>query len=320
VFTAHHENLADPPEKRLSILAGAPVDATFELGTQPAPPGTLTVKPNVANAAVQVDGREARLGGWAGQLSEGSHRITVGAPGFQTTSVIVSISSGTVVEYPINLIPSNELSPGYMPTPRPAPLPEQKARYLVPMIAYEGQSLRLASILGDERSSGGTKRQFTGVAFGMRAGYRLSRVLAVELYGDVGQLSGSYAISSGAEESRVRVVHWQVAPMLRFATAGVVRFTVATGIGAHGLSVEADINRGAGTAATSRSRNGSGVAASWLVDLGMQLDVGRLFLEAVAFFDMHGVGTTRDDATNERMFLSSPGTRAGLRAGLGIPF
>jgi hypothetical protein len=99
-----------------------------------------------------------------------------------------------------------------------------------------------------------------------------------------------------------------------------VRFTVATGIGAHGLSVDADVNRGAGITAKSRSRNGSGVAASWLVDLGMQLDVGRLFLEAVAFFDMHGVGTTRDDATNERMFLSSPGTRAGLRAGLGIPF
>jgi hypothetical protein len=68
------------------------------------------------------------------------------------------------------------------------------------------------------------------------------------------------------------------------------------------------------------SHKGSGVAASWLLDMGMQLDVGPLFLEGVAFFDMHGVGTTRDNDTNERLLYSSPGTRAGVRIGLGIQF
>ena len=44
VFTAHSEGLADPPEKKLSILAGSPVDATFELGV---PQGLLTIRPSV---------------------------------------------------------------------------------------------------------------------------------------------------------------------------------------------------------------------------------------------------------------------------------
>ena len=79
---------------------------------------------------------------------------------------------------------------------------------------------------------------------------------------------------------------------------------------------------GSGTATTAlrATKKGSGVAASWLVDLGMQIDVGSLFLEGAVFLDLHGVGTTREDASNERMFLSSPGTRAGIRLGLGIPF
>lgn len=318
VFGAHHEGLADPPEKKLSLLAGSPVDATFEIGTPPAPPGMLTVKPNVPNAVVSVDGGDARLGGWSGPLAEGAHRVVVSAPGYEPTSTIVSISSGTVVDYPVNLLPPVDGGiPGYTLPPR-KPLVEQKKRYLVPMVSYDGQSFRLSPALGER--PGGTKRQFTGVALGVRAGYRASRVFALELYGDVGRLEDSYTITSVAAESSTTVVHWQVTPMLRFATIGAVRFTAATGIGAHGLIVDADIRTGTGTAAKSFTSKGSGVAASWLVDLGMQFDVGSLFLEAVAFFDMHGVGTTRDDGTNQRTFLSSPGTRAGIRAGLGIQF
>lgn len=317
VFTAHHDGLADPPEKKLSLLAGSPVDATFEIGTPRAPPGTLTVMPNVPNAIVSVDGGEGRLGGWTGQLAEGAHRIVVSAPGYPATSTIVTISSGTIVEYPVNLLPPTDLPPVYT---RPArkPVPPPKARYIVPALSYDGQSFRVASVLGER--SDGAKRQFTGGAVGVRGGYRVTRIFALELYGDVGRLEDDYTITSATAESSTTVVHWQITPMVRFATVGKVRFTAATGFGAHGLVVDADINTGAAAAAKSFTRKGSGVAGSWLLDLGLQIDVGSLFLEAVAFFDMHGVGTTRDSDTNERMFLSSPGTRTGLRVGLGIPF
>jgi hypothetical protein len=315
VFTAHAEGFADPPEKKLSILAGSPVDATFELSP---PLGILTVKPSVADAAVQIDGVEVGRGVWSGKLAAGTHRITVSAPEHQTAAADVVVSSGATVDYPMTLQRIGDLPPLYSRPVRKPPPPEQKKRYLVPMIAYEGQSFRFAPILGE--NAGGTKRQLTGASVALRAGYRVSRPFALEIYGDVGQLGDTYNISSGAAESTTKVIHWQVTPGLRFATGGAVRFTMGTGVGMHGLIADADIATVEGVTPVRTTHKGTGIAASWLVDMGLQVDVGSLFIEAVAFFDMHGVGTTRDDVTNDRLFLGSPGTRAGIRAGLGIQF
>ncbi len=316
VFGAHVDGLADPVEKKLSLLAGSPVDATFEIGARL---GTLTITPSVPDAVVQVDGTEPRRGVWTGKLLPGPHRVVVSAPNYQTQTTDVVISSDANVDYAISLLRPGELPPAYTVPPKKPP-PTQKSRYLVPMIAYEGQSMRLAPALGE--GAAGAKRAFTGASFGVRAGYRVSRSFALELYGDVGQVSETYAISPATKESKTKILHWQLTPMLRFATIGWIRFTTGTGVGVHGLSVDADIaTKNTVTMATTQATHkGSGVAASWLVDLGMQFDVGPLFLEGVAFFDMHGVGTTRDDTTNARLFYSSPGTRAGIRVGLGIQF
>lgn len=314
VFTARAVGMPDPPEKKLSLLVGAPVDATFELGR---PVGQLTIKPSVADAEVQVDGAVVGRGEWSGKLTVGNHRVTVVSPGFQTTTAEVVITSGASVEYPITLLRAVEPPPGYeLPVRKPPP--RIKKGYIVPMIAYEGQSLRVAPILGE--SAGGTKRPLTGAAAGVRIGYRATRVVALELHGEVGQLSDEYKIGNASNESTIKVLHWQLTPLVRFTTLGTVRFTGATGVGLHGLSVNAEIDTGTATTSLSTTKKGSGVAFSWLLDLGMQIDVGSLFLEGAVFLDMHGVGTTRENASNERMFLSSPSTRAGLRVGLGIPF
>ncbi len=316
VFGAHVEGLGDPPEKKLSLLAGSPVDATFEIGERL---GTLTITPSVPDAVVQVDGTEPRRGVWSGKLLPGPHRVVVSAPDYQTQTTDVVVSSDAKVDYAISLLKPGDLPPAYTVPPRKPP-PAQKSRYLVLMIAYEGQSMRLAPALGE--GTAGAKRAFTGASIGVRAGYRASRSFALELYGDVGQVRETYAISPATAESTTKIVHWQLTPMLRFTTIGWIRFTTGTGVGVHGLAVDADVaTKNTLTMTTTRATHkGSGVAASWLVDLGMQFDVGPLFLEAVAFFDMHGVGTTRDNATNERLLYSSPGTRAGIRVGLGIPF
>jgi hypothetical protein len=323
VFTANARGLT-APEKKLSILAGSPVDATFELVPLPA---TLVILPSLPDAVVQVDGMDPNApnapkpagGVWTTEVPPGVHRIVVTAPGYQTTTMDVSVASAARAEYSITLLRPGELPPVYsVPAPRKPPPPEYKKRYIVPMLSYEGQSVRLSPAVGER--AGGTKRSFTGGTFGLRFGYRASRSFALEVYGDVGQLSETYSISSAVEQSKTKILHWQITPALRFATVGPVRFTTAIGVGVHELSVDADVYTKPALTTVRTSHQGSGIGASLLVDMGMQFDAGPFFLEAVAFFDMHGVGSIRDDATNQRMLYASPGTRAGVRLGLGIQF
>lgn len=315
VFKAHAEGLADPPEKKLSILAGSPVDATFELGV---PQGLLTVRPNLADAAVQIDGTEVGRGAWSGKLSAGNHRVTVSAPGFQTTTTDVVVSSGASVEYPMTLLRPGDVPAPYEPPVRRPP-PPLKRRYIVPMLSYEAQSLTLTQALKERPT--GAKRSFSGASIGVRGGIRVSRGVAFELLGSVGQTGSTYAISNAAKDSSAKLTHWELAPVLRFATNGVVKFTVGTGIGVHGSIVSADIHvidpQGRDMQNTYK---GSGISATWLVDLGLQIDIGPTFLEIAGIFDTYGVGTTRDNDTNERFFLESPSTRGGLRIGLGFQF
>jgi hypothetical protein len=318
VFTAHADGLADPPQKKLSILAGSPVDATFELGV---PQGALTIRPNVPEAVIQIDGAEVGRGTWSGKLSAGTHRVTVNAPDYQTTTADVVVSSGASVEYPMTLLRPGDLPPVYNPPVRRPP-PELKRRYIVPMLAYEGQSLTLTEVLGER--AGGTKRSFSGAAVGLRAGYRVSRGFGFEAIGGVGQTGTTYTITSAAGqapgESSTTVTHWEVVPALRFATSGPVRFTMGTGIGLHGTIVSADIKTAGGLSGMQSTHNASGLSATWLVDLGMQIDIGPTFLEIAGIFDTYGVGTVRDDKTHDRFFLASPSTRGGLRVGLGLQF
>ena len=314
VFTAHAEGLADPPEKKLSILAGSPVDATFELGV---PKGVLTIRPNVPEAIIQIDGAEVGRGTWSGKLSAGTHRVTVNAPDYQTTTADVVVSSGASVEYPMTLQRPGELPPVYNPPVRRPP-PELKKRYIVPMLAYEGQSLTLAEVLGEH--AGGTRRSFSGAAVGVRAGYRVSRGFGFEVNGGGGQTGATYAITNAAAQSSTTVTHWEIVPALRFTTNGPVRFTLGTGVGVHGTFVSADIHTAAGLTGMQSTHKASGLSATWLVDLGMQIDIGPVFLEVAGIFDTYGVGTVRDDTTHDRFFLASPSTRGGLRVGLGLQF
>ncbi len=317
VFTAHGDRYTDPPEKKLSLLAAAPVDATFAV-TLPAAaaPGYLTVHPNVADAVVEVDGVAVASGSWPVRLTAGKHQMVVSATGYTTIRTEIVVSSNATVEYPMTLTRAGAIAP-YDPT-IPKPVAPVKSRYLVPALAYGGQSLRVAPALGER--SGGSKRTFTGVSISVRGGYRLGKNFALELHGEVGQVGSTYTIGDAKGESSTKVIHWQLTPGLRFSTPGGIRFIGGMGVGLHGQVVDASLVTTEGTVTATRNVKGSGVSASWLGEVGIQFDVGPLFLEGTGFLDVHGVGTTRDDATNQRLFLSSPSTRAGIRLGLGIPF
>ena len=318
VFTAHADKLADPPEKKLSILAGSPVDATFAIGAPAGPPpGLLTVRPNVVDAVVEIDSAVVAVDAWPLRLPAGKHKLVVTAPGYSPLVTEVVVSSDASAEYPITMMRPGAV-PRYDP-PSSKPSAQLKPRYLVPGLAYGGQSLRVSPAFGER--SGGSKRNFTGGSLSVRGGYRLGKNFALELHGEVGQVGSTYTISETTNgESSTKVIHWQLTPGVRFSTPGGIRFIGGMGVGLHGQVVDASIVTTEGTTTATRNAKGSGVSASWLGDIGLQFDIGSLFIEGAGFLDVHGVGTTRDDTTNQRIFLSSPSTRAGIRVGLGIPF
>ena len=317
VFTAHGDKLADPPEKKLSILAGSPVDATFAIGAPSSPPpGLLTVRPDVVDAVVEIDGAVVASEAWPLRLPAGKHKLVVTARGYTPLVTEVLVSSDASAEYPITMMRPGAV-PRYDPpvSKPPAPL---KPRYLVAGLSYAGQSLRISRELGER--SGGSKRNFTGGAISLRGGYRLGKNFALEVHGEVGQVGSTYTIPDAKGESSTKVIHWQLTPGVRFSTPGGIRFIAGMGAGLHGQVVDASIVTTEGTTTSTRPVKGSGVSASWLGDIGLQFDVGSLFIEGAGFLDAHGVGTTRDDTRSQRIFLSSPSTRAGVRLGLGIPF
>jgi len=320
VLKAQIKGFPDPPDKKLSILAGSPVDASFEVGV---PGGTLTIRPSVADARVRLDNVDYAPGVWSGKVAEGTHHVEVSAPGYHVATADVIVTNGASVEYPISLIPTGEIPPPYDPPPRKPP-PAPKKLYLVPMVAGGGESMRPSAVLG-ERLNSGTKRSFSGASVGARFGYRLSGYFALELYGEAGRMTAAYDLdppagTSARRSAETAFVHWQITPSMRFTTAGKFRFTLGTGLGVHGLSVEWKDRYDFFSTTADGSKKGSGVGASWLLDGGIQFDVGSLFLEAVGMIDMHGVGTVTEDGSDARMFLSSPATRFGVRLGLGIPF
>lgn len=312
-FTAHVEGLPDPPPKKLALLLGQPVDATFVVARGQTGESTLKVQANVEDAVIRLDGVDVGRGKWSGKLPAGSHQLEVSAPDHRTTTIDVTVPAGATIDYPITLTKIGEAPGPYDHVDRQPPKP--KRLYIVPMLGAQGASYRLSAVLDEPPS--GTRRDFFGVTIGVRGGYRLSNVVAAELHAEAGVLASKYKVKpSDALEAQTTIGHWQLTPMIRFTTPGKLRFATGTGFGVHGGSVDAKLVRGPQTV----EKKGNGVGLSWLIDVGAQVDAGPLFLEGMLFFDVHGVGAVRDRDTDERMLQASPATRIGLRLGLGIPF
>ncbi|MCW5837383.1 MAG: tetratricopeptide repeat protein [Labilithrix sp.] len=324
-FTARAPGYADPPEKKLALVSGAPVDATFLFaspGGQGAPPlgpneGFLTVETNVPDASIRVDGVELpQRGTFRGKVTAGAHRIEISSPGWKTTTLEANVPEGASVEQPVTLQAIGEAPPEYTaPAMKP---PKPKKLYLAITGAIDTVSYRLGVPLGEPAPYGARRSNFAGATVGGRAGYLVAKMFALELLAEVGAMQAKYKRSPTDDvESETNVVHWQLTPMARFVTPGKVRFTTGAGFGLHGLGVESKLAQPGRTL----TKKGTGVGFSFLVDAGMQADVGPLFLELAAFLNVHGVGPVRDDSAPEgRFFYASPATRGGLRVGLGIPF
>lgn len=318
-FTAHVEGLADPPPKKLALLLGQPVDATFIVTRNGAAAGaesTLSVRANIDDAVIKVDGKEVGTGTWSGKLPPGSHQLEVSAPEHRTATIDVTVPAGATIDYPIQLTKIGDAPGPYDHVERKPPAP--KNLYIAPTLAAFGVSYRLAEPLGEVPS--GERRSFGGLSIGVRGGYRFSRWISGELLGELGGLRSKYKVSpSDARETETNITIARLMPVIRLTTPGKVRFVAGAGWGLALANIDAKVVRGAGT----ENAKASGIGMSWLLDGGMQFDVGPLFLEGVIFVDIHGTAGPRGDSAtfdDARFLQASPAVRSGLRIGLGIPF
>ncbi len=264
VLSARAAGYPSPPDKTLSLLAGAPVDATFELVRTPPPPPVIEHLPP---------------------------------------------TSGATEETP-------KETPSAYDAPDRKPPPPPKRWMIAVTLGLGGQSLRLGEGAGE--LPGGARRPFFGGALGVRLGYKVSKVFTTEVRAELGAMGSSYAANDPRvpRETTTSVSFFTLTPMLRFATPGTKRFMVGTGVGLHTINVEVELAQ----QARQERREGRGLAFSWLVDTGFQLDVGALALEAALFAELHGVSNARDDVVRDRMLLASPTVRYGARLGLLVPF
>jgi hypothetical protein len=312
VLAAHASGYPDPPQKKLALVSGPPVDVTFVMG---GPQGTLTVKATREEASIKVDGGEVGRGTWTGTVTAGPHKVEASAPGWKTTTADVDVPAGGAAEAPIKLLAATEMPPEYYaPTLKE---PKQKRGYLALGLAIETVSYRLGPPL-DEPPSGTRRTDFAGLSLSGRLGAFLSKTLAAELLVAYGSNSASYKLHpTDKRDTETSVAHLQLTPLLRFITPGKVRFIAGTGFGVHRLMLESNFDRGA----VAVTKKGKGWAFSWLLDLGIQAELGPFFLELAGYVDVHGVGPVRDDDDpHDRLLLASPATRGGVRVSLALPF
>ena len=330
-FAAHADGFPDPPEKKLALVSGPLVDAAFVLSASggaaavstPAPvplgpnEGYLKIESNVPDAAIRVDGVELpHRGVFSGKVAAGTHNVEITAPGWKTTKFDVNVPEGAAIDHPVKLQAIGEAPPEYVaPVVKP---PKKKKFYVAVAGALDTASYRLGVPLGAPAPYGTRRSNFAGLTIGGRFGYLLARTFSIELLAELGGMGAVYKRRPGdAVDSQTTIAHWQLTPMARFMTPGKVRFATGAGFGLHGLAVHSRLAQVGDTL----TKNGGGTGFSLLVDAGVQIDVGPLYLEIAAFLNFHGVGPVRDhDEPEGRFFYASPATRGGLRLGLGIPF
>lgn len=315
-LSVHAQGFADPPARKLAPLPGEPVDVTFVVGGGDL--GILNVPTNVPNARIAIDGVEVSHDGtYVGKAKSGTRRVEVSAEGYRTMTLDLIVPAGGEITNAITLEKIGEAPPHVGMIERS---PERVKRgYVAGLASVGGGSYRLSAVL--DEGPEGKRRAVAGASIGAHAGYFVSKRFAAELLAEIGVM-GRDDYKTEAQnpnvdlDASVRITTWQVTPMLRFATPGKVRFTTGLGLGVHGVRVDAKLPRLSQTDEVS----GSGVAFSGLWDIGGVIDTGPVFLEGLFFLDVHGVGPVRGEFPHDRLLLSSPALRYGLRLGLGIPF
>lgn len=276
--------------------------------------GQLSVQSNVGGATAVVDGVEMGETPWRGALHAGKHRVLVKADGFVSEARDVEIAPTRLTRVTMTLRPDigerGEKGEAAAASPRGRSL-----WYGIAGAGAFGGSRTLSPALDENPSR---SRALPGLLVFGKVGRRVTPIFLVELFGELGvSQTGSYGAPRWPQDAaQVSVAHLAVGPMVRFQSKGDFRVIGGTGAGLLYEFVSADLPQ---DAVTLKQVRGSGFAGTWLSELGVAWETGKsIVLEAGAFVNLYGVGGPKDELSGDRLFLSSPGFRAGGRAGLGF--
>ncbi len=299
-------------EQKVRVTAGQP-ETTVELGlvaVEIAPRGRLTVQTNVPTAHIVLDGVDVGAGSWTGDVPAGLHRVDATAEGYPHHSATVSVREGAQESLSLDMASRPDGEPELI-APRVVHL-----WYVTGGLGLQGESLTpTAGVLDD---TGTTTRDFAGGSLVVHLGRALGRHVALGGVAELGGLSsGPYAsATSPTTRDTVNLTRFAVGPELRVHTAGKLRAYAGLSFGLVGQGISATLGSASGS--TARTLKGSGGAGFAALEAGGQYEMGRVFLEASLFANLHGVAAV--DANQNRFFADSPVVGGGLRASVGYTF
>lgn len=213
--------------------------------------GFLRIETGDAQAAIAVDGQPRGFASWSGPVApEAEHLIQVYREGFEPFERVVRVGRGQTLRIEGKL-GERTSRPGMMIPPsdpeRPvAPPPPRAATGVYGLVALGVLGLNDAPL--DLRISEASEGSSLA-SVGLRAGYRLSEPIAVELAFDAGRLDGTDACQVSSENEKgcsaerdFTLTSLRFGPNLRLFTRGeTLRFAVGLGAGAvaHRVELEA---------------------------------------------------------------------------------
>jgi hypothetical protein len=328
VFTAHAQGYFDGQQK-LHLIAGQP-ETLVELGMvaiEIAQRGRLTVQTNVSTSQIAIDGIPAGTGSWTGDVAAGTHKVDVTAQGFEPHSADATVQANTAESVSIDM--SAPTSPKPDPYPTPAAPKKSYDWYISAGLGIYGETLTFGPVLD---SAPGTRRGVGGGGLVVHVGRNSSPHFGFGVVAEIGGLATSaYGSNTNTLKTvTTKLTNWVLAPEIRLRTSGKVRGFAGLALGLSGQSVTADAAfdapEGTDGERNPRTVTGSSVAGMGLLELGGQVELGRVFLEGSLFADVHGVGAATSNQSynipgqDGRFFGDSPTVRAGLRLLVGYAF
>ncbi len=298
-------------EQRARLTAGQP-ETAIEIGlvaVEIAARGRLVVQTNVSTARVAIDGVEVGAGTWSGDVPAGAHRIDATAAGYPAHSVTVNVPANGQESVSVDMASPAVAAPDVVAAHVP------HLWYVSGGLGVFGESLVPTAKLD---GNGTTKHSFGGAGLVVHGGRRIGAHLALGLVAELGAMATKeYQSTDTLSQNNITVTNWVLAPELRLMSSGKIRGFGGLALGLAGQGVSAKLPQTSAFGGQ-RTEHGSGVAGIGLLEGGGQLELGRAFVEAALFLDVHGVGTV--DTSGDRYFADSPVARAGLRLLVGYTF
>ena len=294
----------------VTALAGshdAPV-AIDLLATALAGLGKLTVRVDPRTANIAVDGVVLARGAWSGEVGVGTHLVTASAEGFAPFATKVTTVARDAQVVPIHLVVEPTPGPGALEQAPPAKKPP-RLRNNYASLGMTVQTEALTPTSGGFGDTTNTKRSFGGLTFTARYGRKLARGFALELFGEAGGMTTTYA------GNRITITNLVLAPEVTFHTGGVVRFLGGAAAGIEGQLTDASVAPTAPSGASNAEISGHGIGPMGLIEGGVEGGPWPVFFQATVFAELHGT-SARDGAGNP-LYGESSTARGGLRLVVG---